>query len=238
MSTFLQLCQYLRQEAVDSGSGPSAVAGQSGELARFVKWVSDAYVELQNAREDWLWMRRNFTVSTVIGTDSYAYTDCTDTTTGIAIARFSRWYQGYDINGFPYFSQYLTSTGVGGEAPLLWLEWDRFRRLYKFGAQNNAQPAHYSVSPDMKFVIGPKPDDVYTISGAYQLGPQILAADVDVPEMPTRFHNLIVYEALSKYGGSRVAPEAILRASSEGGALRAALELSQLPSLSYGGPLA
>lgn len=238
MSTFLQLASALRRETTDSGSGPTTVTGQSGELARMVAWIADAYTELQIEREDYLWLRGAFTVNTVAGTDSYAYTDCTDTTSGVAIARFARWYQGFDVNGFPYFTSYLTSAGVGGEFPLIWTEWDAFRRLYKVGTQNNGQPCRVSMSPDMKFVLGPKPDAIYTVNGVYQKGPQILAADDDIPEMPTRFHNLIVYEAMSKYGGTRVAPEAMLRAASEGGRLRAMLEIDQLPKMGYGSPLA
>ena len=238
MSTFLQLAADLRQEATDSGSGPLTVLSQFGELGRFVKWITNAYAELQQTREDWLWMRRNFTVDTVAGTDSYAYTDCTDSTTATAIARFARWYEGYDTTGFPYFSAYLTATGVGDQQPLLSIDWDTFRRLYKFGTQTNARPAHVAVGPDLKFYLGPKPDAVYTVGGTFQLGPQILAADGDEPEMPSRFHNLICYEAMSKYGGSRVAPEAMLRAAGEGGRLRSALELDQLPKMGYGEPLA
>lgn len=230
-STYLQLCSQLRQEAVDSGTGPTAVTSQTGELARFVTWISDAYVELQQDREDWIWMRKSFTVSTVASTGEYAYTDCTDTVSAIAIARFARWYQ-YS------FKCYLTSDGVGTEYPLRWIEWETFRRFYRYGTQTDGQPRHVSVNPLLQFCLGPKPDAVYTVSGDYHLGPQILAADGDTPEMPSRFHKLIVYEAMSKYGGSRVAPEAIMRANSEGGKLRSALEMTQLPQLTYGDALA
>jgi len=238
VSTYIQLCSKLRQECTDSGTGPSAVTGNSGELQRYVSWIADAWTELQQAREDWLWMRRNFTVDTVSGTDAYAYTDCTDSTTATTIARFARWYEGFDATGFPYFSAYLTATGVADQQSLLSLDWDTFRRIYKFGAQTNARPAHVAVGPDLKFYLGPKPDAIYTVGGTFQLGPQILAANDDEPEMPSRFHNLIVYQAMAKYGGHRVAPEAMLRAVAEGGQLRSALELDQLPKMRYGDPLA
>jgi hypothetical protein len=238
LSSYLQLTQDLRAETTDSGTGPATVVGNTGEHARFCKWIKDAYSHLQLEREDWKWLRRQFTVNTVAGTDSYAYASCTDSTEAAPISRFARWYQGSDINGFPYFTAYLTSTGVGAEYPLIWLEYDLFRRLYKFGTQNNVQPVHYSVSPDRNFMLGPKPDAIYTISGTYQRSPQTLAVDDDIPEMPEHYHPIIVYEAMSRYGGSRAAPEAIMRANSEGGRLRAMLELDQLPALSYGAPLA
>lgn len=234
---FLQIVQALRRETVDSGSGPSSVVGQSGELNRMVNWCADAYAELQVDR-DWLWLQREFTVNTVAGTDNYAYTSCTDTTDVATISRFSKWFDGFDKNGFPYFKAYLTPSGVGSEFYLHPLSWDQFRNLYKFGSQNNSQPVHFCVAPNRKFYIGPKPDDIYTISGTYQMSPQTLALDADVPEMPSQYHQLIKYEAMAKYGGNKIAPEAMVRAVSEGGTLRFALEREQLPTMTFGNPLA
>lgn len=223
MSTYLQLCTYLRQETTDAGTGPSAVTGQVGELARIVKWIADAWREIQNDR-DWFWMRRSFTVSATSGDGEYAYTDCTDTTTSIAIARFSKWYENS-------FKCYLTSAGVGAEYSLIWVDWESFRRTYRYGTQTNSAPIYVSMDPTRKFCLGPKPDATYTVSGDFKLGPQTLSADADEPELPTEYHNLIVYEAMSKYGGHRVAPEAIMRAQAEGGRLRYRLEQEHLPPI-------
>lgn len=233
MSTYLALCQKLRQQTVDAGTGPGSVLSNTGELARFVQWIADAWSELQQDREGWLWMRKSFTCPTVASTGDYAYdaTGLVDTISAAAITRFSHWYK-YK------FTAYLASDGVAGEYPLRFQEWDTFKRFYRFGAQTDAQPLCVSIDPTMRFCLGPKPDAVYTISGDYQIGPQILAADSDTPEMPSRFHDLIMYEAMSKYGGHRVAPEAMLRAVSEGGRLRSALEMSQLPPITFGEPLA
>jgi len=231
MSDFVTLCQYLRQETTDSGTGPTTVVSQTGENGRFVKWVKDAWTELQNDRPDWLWMRKSFTVNTTASDGQYAFGDCTDTVSAVAIARFSRWYRDS-------FKAYLTSDGVGSEYPLIWLEWERFRRIYRYGTQTDGQPIHVSMDPTQAFVLGPKPDGIYTVTGDYQLGPQILAASSDTPEMPSQFHNLIVFEAMAKYGGNRIAPEAMVRANSEGGRLRFALEMNQLPPLTFGNSLA
>lgn len=231
MSTFLALCQSLRQNATDSGVGPATVIGQTGELARFVSWVSDGYVDLQNDRQDWKWLHKYFTVNATAGDGDYAYADCNDAVTGVAIDRFSHWWQ-YE------FKAYLTSDGVGTEYPLAWADWNWFRRIYRYGTQAPGQPRHVSVDNTMKFVLGPVPDAVYTVSGGYQRGPQILAVDADIPELPTRFHQLLMYEGLSRYGGNRIAPEAMVRAISEGGLLRSALEMDQLPTVGFGGPLA
>ena len=231
MSTYLQLSTQLRQLATDAGTGPTTVTGQTGELARFVTFISDYYVELQAERDDWLWLRKSFTVNTVAGTGEYAYTSCTDTATSAAIARFSSWYKRS-------FKAYLSSGGVGGEYDLVWMDWDDFKRKYRFGTLTNGVPRHVSMDPTMKFALGPKPDAVYVVSGDFNKGPQVLAADADEPEMPSRFHKLVAYGALMKYGLHRVAPEAIQLAQIEGARLRFALERDQLPPITTGGSLA
>lgn len=231
MSTFLALAQKLRQNTIDSGTGPTTVVGQTGQLGRLTQWVIDAYCDLQNESDLWRWLRHAFTLNTTASDGIYAYSDCTDTDAGTAIARFSHWYRDS-------IKSYKQSDGVGNEAPLIWLEWERFRRLYRYGTQTNRQPVHVSQDPQGNLVLGPVPDAVYVVSGEFQRSPQILAADADVPEMPARFHDLIVYDALAKYGGNVVAAEALVRAQAEGGRLRSALERDQLPALTYGEALA
>lgn len=230
MSTYLQLCTYLRQETSDAGTGPSAVTSQAGELARIVNWIDRAYTELQQEK-DWRWLRKSFTVSATSGVGAFAYTACTDTVSLAAIARFAKWYQ-------KSFKCYLTSAGVGAEYGLHWLPWDDFRRIYRYGTQTNAPPCHVSENPIQEFVLGPIPNATYSVSGDYQLGPQLLTANGDIPEMPTRFHMLIVYEAMLKYGGNRAAPDAMMRAVTEGGRLHSALLRDQLPQISLGASLA
>lgn len=235
--TYLQLCQELRREARRTGTGPTAVTGQVGELQDMVSWAANAWTELQNDRQDWRWMRSSFTVNTTSGDDSYAYTDCTDTLTSAAIARFGRWLPT-DTDGTPVFKSYLTSSGVGSEAFLGYLPWGAFRSLYKTGTQNNGPPAYFTIDPQNNLVLGPKPDGIYTITGDYQRGAQVLTANGDTPDMPSRFHQLIVYLALSKYAGSVAAPEAMYRAASEGRSMMRQLERDQLPKIGLARPLA
>lgn len=238
MSTFLSLCQDLCREC-DIASGEdaiSAVANQSGELQRIVKWVANSYTELQNRHQgQWRWLRHGFTVDTTEDDDTYAYGDVTDTTTSAAITRFSRWYLE-DCEDPPKI--YLTSSGVGTQNWLIYTPWEWFKTIYRIGSQNSGYPAHITVDPQNNLVIGPKPNGVYTITGDYYRSAQVLAADDDEPEMPPQFHQLIVYMAMAKYGGFESAQEVIYRAQNEGGPLLRQLEANQLPPMRLAGPLA
>lgn len=236
--TYLELCQQLRQEASDVGTGPTAVTNQVGLLGRIVSWVESAYTEIQNrhaTEPSWRWLRHGFTVATTDGDDSYAYGDCTDSTTSLAITRFSTWHTK-DVYNPP--TVYLTSSGVGTQTRMTFLSWEDFRYIYRVGTQNTGYPIHISEDPQQNLVLGPIPNGIYTITGEYIRSAQVLAADSDVPEMPTQFHMAIVYKAMIKYGFREFAPEIIQTAKEDLRILTRQLEINQLPSIRIGGPLA
>ena len=234
--TYLTLCSDTRRECRMNGTGPSAVTGQTGLLADVVAWVANAYTELQQSRENWRWLRSTFTVNTVAETDAYAYTVCTDSRLSATISRFARWWP-FDEMGEDGVTCYLTSTGVAGEQYLQYIAWADFRTLYKRGTQTSGQPMHFTIDPQNRLVLGPKPSAIYTISGEYQMSPQVLTADDDVPEMPTQFHQLIVYMAMEKYGAAKSELEVFNRGALEGGRMLERLEANQLPEMQLAGPL-
>lgn len=237
MSTYLELCQKAALECgVDNtGAVPTAVTSQRGNLLRVVEWVKDSWIELQNLEDTWRFMRSRFTVDTVDGTASYAYTDCTDSRLSADISRFSAWRLN-DPRNPP--KCYLTSGGVGAQYFLQFLEWDTFNALYRIGTVTEAGPVHITIDPQNNLVLGPTPNDVYTVTGDYQMSAQILAADDDEPDMPTQFHNLLVFMTMRKYGGFYAAQEVLMRATNEGGTLMDSLRRNQLPQWRAGRPLA
>lgn len=236
--TYLTLCSDTRRECRMNGTGPSAVTGQTGLLADVVAWVANAYTELQQARDNWRWLRSTFTFNTVASTDAYAYTAVTDSRLSATISRFAKWWLT-DDEGYSAIRIYPTSSGVGSEFYLTPIPWDQFRARYKFGAQQSltGQPQHVSVDPQNRLVLGPNPSAIYTVTGEYQMSPQTLTANDDVPEMPTQFHQLIVYMAMEKYGAAKSEIEVFNRGALEGGRMRNRLEMDQLPMITMAGPL-
>lgn len=227
MSTYLELVQELGTECGISGTGPSTVTGQSGELARLVLWIKDAYVEIQNRSGGrWDWLRSEFTLNTTASDDNYSFGDATDSIDAATITRFSSWRLS-DYRSPPRI--YLTSAGVGGETWMTWTNYDYWKNVYEIGTQNDGHSIHITVDPRDKIRLGPKPDADYTITGEYFKSAQILADDSDTPEMPTQFHKLIIYRAMEKYAAFESAPEVMERAEREGGRLMRQLEVNQKP---------
>lgn len=201
---------------IGSGSSAiSAVTGQTEELERIVNYVREAWTEVQNMHQNsglyWRWMRIGFTLTTVSGTGEYAFgsSAIVDDETATQIARFRKWLINDDCDP-PKI--YLQSAGVGGEGYLSYLHWDDFKSIYRLGTQNNSFPHHISVNPLNEIALGPIPDDVYIVTGDFLRGAQVLAADGDTPDMPSDYHDLIVYKALLKYGLYESAPEVIAAA--------------------------
>jgi hypothetical protein len=191
VATFLELVQ---ETVRDSGTAGVAVPGSvdvsTGRLASFVRWVRNAYRAIQTERRDWAWLRQEVTATALPGVDSYDASAFGET-------RFAEWILG-PYNAESGFTIYNTATGRADEGHLVFVEWDRFKALYRFGANatQTGRPAFVSVDPHQNVVLWPLPDDTYTLRGEVMRTPQELEADADVPEMPARHHDAIKYKAL------------------------------------------
>jgi len=58
--TFLQLCQAVRAQSGISGEGPSSVTNQLGVYADVVRWVAEAYNEIQTMYENWNFLHNHY----------------------------------------------------------------------------------------------------------------------------------------------------------------------------------
>lgn len=235
----LQLCQKLTMKAgigAGDGSQPASTISQTGELARVVGWIDDAWSQIQTESNHWRWMRSRFSVNTVASTQAYAPTACTDTVSSAAItaARFRSWLLE-DRYSPPWV--YLTSDGVSGRRKLVWCPWEYFNYLYNITNMQSGPPVHISVDPQNNIVFGPTPDDIYTVGGEYQRGSQVMTADGDIPEMPAEYHMLIVSYAQKLYGLFEGAPEQISAGIEGIRLLKSSLNNSQLPVYRAGSPL-
>lgn len=234
---FLAICQRLREECGVAGTGPTTVIGQAGELQRLVQWAAAAYDEIQEKHFNWRWLRSSWTVNTVLNDDSYAPADCTDVLAAAAITRFRNWWP-FDEEGAPNVQIYKQSEGVATERRMSFMSLPSYRYQYRLGSPAGGLPSFYAIDPKNNLLLGPKPDGVYVVSGEYQKSGQTLALDADVPEMPDRFHLLVVYRAMEKYGAFKAAAEVFTRAQYEGSRLMTQLELDQLPDIALAGPMA
>lgn len=226
MSTYLELCQIARELAGIPSTGPAHVTGNVGEIKRLCSWVSQAWVEIQNQRNDWLWMQKAFSFDTVAQQMEYEIVD------DIGIDDFGWWKDDS-------FSLYLKSAGRGNETTLDQIEYDDFQSAYDFGAHATtyARPTVIAIAPNKNLVLGYTPDAVYTVRGDYYMAPQVLAADSDTPGLPARFHMVIVHRALMKYGTFTASMEVLQEQDALHRILMNKIEQDQTPRILLGGSL-
>lgn len=208
------------------------MTGQTGMYAKLVNWTNDAWVEIQGMHDNWNWMREPFTFETVASTGNYDPNSVTNTVTGNPMTDLRYWWKDT-------FRCQKKSIGVQDEQWLVEWEYQVFRNTYRFNVQVNGRPVVFAIMPnDKKVMLGQIPDDIYQISGEYQILPVSMTANTDTPALPTHLHLAIVYKAMEYYGLYEAAPEVLSRGTTQFSRLRNQLEREQLPELYLGNPLA
>ena len=198
MSTFLELAQETRALSGIGGTGPASVLTATGIEARLVNYVKNAWIDIQMHPKKWKWMWRRYLaptpggapLQTILNTREYPLT-------GVNKVR---------VNSF---RSYLTATGVSDRQRMIWLPWAKFDRAHGTVAELANRPIRITRDLTGQLVVYPKADAVYSIDFEYFKSAQILTDNADVPEMPADFHQLIVYEALKRFGKAEDAPEVI-----------------------------
>lgn len=228
---YLQLVQRLAVECGVVGT-ISSVVGQTGMYAKLVNWTDAAWVEIQGMHDNWNWMREPFAFNTVANTGDYNPNSITNTVTGQQMTDLRYWWKDT-------FRCQRVSIGVQDEQWLVEWEYQVFRNTYRFNVQMPGRPVVFAIRPNEKEVLlGQVPDDIYQISGEYQVLPSSMAVNTDTPAMPTHLHLAIVYKAMQSYGLYEAAPEVLSRGTTEFSRLMNQLEREQLPELYLTNPLA
>lgn len=226
----LELVQLLHYEAKQPGTEPQTTIGQSGRTGDFVRWIIQAYIDLQLEEDgQWKWLKRDWFVLTTQGQNFYAPADCQDTLLAAPIDRFRAWFLDEEDPPYSYSTLPEPNGGPGTTRELIiYDQFSDFRRRYLKRPDPESLPAIISRDNQNTLYLGPTPDGEYRVSGQYWRGPQVLVAnDTDVPEMPSEFHPLIVYRAMTKYAYNIVAQEILARAVADGTAMYDSLVANQ-----------
>lgn len=221
--TFLQLANALIQKCGIAGGNLPSVIGQTGESARVVAWINEAYLNVQQLRTNWLWMEADVSFQTVAAKGAYTPSEC-------GVMDLSRWHEDS-------FRAYITSVGVGSEVFLGRMDYDKFRDTYLYNNIRNTtgQPISIAVGSDRSLNLGlcPGPQG-YTVVGKYYRAPSDLVANGDLPLLPAQYHMLIVYEAMQSYAAYEAASEVMAEGMRQYRRMKKRLENDQLPRLTIG----
>lgn len=234
----LQLCNSLMVECAIPGPMQTTI-GQTGELARVVGWIDQAWNDVQTEHDDWNWMRSSVLLGggasfTTIAGQAYYPLGTGAGTSGIPLANFAKWAK-------KTFRNYTTSVGFINEIFMDDIPYDAWRDAYMYGAQRTVQtrPVAVAIGPGEEVCVGPPPNGLYTITGDYFRAPTVMAADADTPTgLPAAQHMIIVYRAMWKYAGYEAASEVYQTGKENWGIMLAQLEAIKMPEVRMGGALA
>ena len=222
---FLELAKKLRQEAGLSGTGPSAVSGQSGMDKKCVDWIKDAWYEIQTLHETWKWMWND---------DGLV--------TGVAAQRkYDLVGLGFEVKNPVKESFRCRISGQSGtDMWMTWYEYEDFRQTFLYGQQQTGMPNSVTIDPSGQMQVDPVPDSAatYEIRFEYYENPTALSANTDTPSLPTKFHDIIWYRGLMKYASHDGAPEVYNDAKVNYEMWERRLEDSQLEAVVQGQTLA
>lgn len=221
----LQLVDAAMRECRVPRTRLTTTIGTTGQIEQFVAWVDTAWSEIQGLHDEWGWLRDDFSFNTVSGTGDYTLANI-----GATDRRF--WLTDT-------FRLYKTALGQSDEQFVY--EWDYpvFRDTYRYGPQVDQRPFNFAINPkDSSILLGPKPDDVYTVYGEYIKHPGVLTLDTDEPPLKEHLQMIIVYGAMSYYGLEQGAAEVIARAERGYSRLLNQLEREELPDVTFGEPMA
>ena len=185
--TLLALAQRLWRESGRTGPGPAALATAVGPALRMFEAIQDVWRDLQIEPMNWRWMRATTTGALVVNQVQYTPTQAGATD----LAQW--WAEGGDYR--PYLIDPADATIT---SDLSFLPFEEFRNRYMRGTQTASQPRHWSIATNGDLLLGPKPDATYGLRIDYEKLPSELSADADTPNMPARFHMLLVWRALER----------------------------------------
>lgn len=217
MATFIELVKVARLLSGMQGVGPSSVKDNQGIEEVLVRFVRDAYVDIQNLREDWKWLEASRTFSTVQGQDTYSILDIFGSST-LPLKKY-------------HLDSLVITDEVGQKRYLRYSDRDALEQRY-LNSDDEQLPSFFTVDPSTKgLILKPIPDGVYSISLRYQKVPEILTENSDVPSLPISFHNLIAYKAVEKMAVYLSSPETFSNYSLETSKMLGQLMRTELPKM-------
>jgi hypothetical protein len=207
---FLELCQTVRQEVGISGTGPSTVLAQEGQLKAIVDFVVQSEYQINGLWRDWDFLWSQYSTTLALGVAEPALPKPAD---------FGTW----DLRSF--YLDYTTDDW----SRLSYLNYVEWRDNLRQGVQVNSTPTYVVVRPTGSLLVHPYPDKAYTISADYwRVGSQ-LVENLDVSAIPVQYHRAIIARAKTMWAEREEAPEILLAASAEYQDVLDKLESQSLP---------
>jgi hypothetical protein len=200
---FLQIVEELRQRAGVSGPAFVTTVAQTNIRLKLVNLAAQAWTEIQNLRNDWIFNYTEVSKTLVIGQSLYGMqTDwsLTDVKKPLPLDwRIENTLITFDKSFVRqttpnrFRERYGANPGSAAGRPT------ELTLINNAAAYPSQQAVQFNVSPEL----------AYQLTFSYEMTAQILDDNDDIPRMPENYHMAIVWKALEQYGFSESAGEVI-----------------------------
>jgi hypothetical protein len=190
MSTFLQLCQRVRQECGVAGDGPASVLNQVGVLKKIVDRTQRAWVDIQASRPYWKFARNQTTFVLTPGTREYSIVD------DLAVTSLDR---------FDRDATFLFEVDGNDEKALDWITYSELRARYR--TFPDGRPTKIYEGRNRTIGFERTPDKAYTLTLDYWMTPELLGQNADEPSLPEHLQDVIVWKSVMMFAGNETATE-------------------------------
>ena len=224
--TFVEMLERYRVECGVSGSPITDVTMVRGEHLKLRGWLKDAWLDIQSDQSGrWEFLRASSSYTIALNSSLLA---------------ISEWAAG-TVNRWKIDSFRMADFGLprARSVQLHYVDYDQFIAGVGLDVGTTGRPLYFTVRPgDKAILVAPTADAAYTLYYDYWSEPVELEDNGDTMPLHRKFHMLPIYRAMRDYGYFEAAPEVLARAVEKYDELIFKLELEQLPSPQWGGPLA
>lgn len=203
VTTFLDLCVQLVEDAGISGEITS-VSAQQGEFKRVVDWVVRATTEIEGMWFNWDFLHVFHTFATIVDVQDYPPPP--------------------DHN----FWDVATAKIPADESRINYEMWTR--KKLNMSLPSSGDVYEFTVLPSKALRLYSTPSSIQTIAIEYYKRPKILVDNLDTPNIPVQFRDIIVAKALQYYANYESADEVKAQALENLSARLRQLESHSLPA--------
>jgi len=226
MVTFLSLCQDVRSQAGISGMGPVNVENQVGIMADVVRWVKEAYAEIQSMYENWNYLHNIYTFTLQGGHEAYDPSLLVGSKGNLGVRTLTR-------------DTFIVSAPLAttGKKRLKWIPWSVWQISPEILEGKVGKPEFYTEDPSGSLHFYPSeeaqldPNDNidWAISFQGYARPDIMNVSTDIPVIPEQYIETVKLKALTRYAEYYNSPEVMQSASAEFARQIKRMEYSELP---------
>lgn len=182
--TYIEMVKAVRILCGMQGSGPSSVEAAQGIEEVLTVAVRDAWIDIQNMRDEWDFAEKQRTFSTTAGKSIYTLQEI--------FSSSNPSFRGFKAGSF------IITDAQGKKMYLQRLSEEVMEARY-LNSTSSSLPTYYSIHfSDNEIELKNTPDGVYNVSFRYYASPETLTSSGQTPSLPQQYHQLIVYKAVEK----------------------------------------